>query len=214
MPPEMVIFDCDGVLVDSEPLTDVVIRDSLGRHGLQISLHEISDLFLGGTIAGVMKTARDLGADLPDDWVDTIYTEIFDVLEKDVQAVPGALAVLDALDAAGIVYAVGSNGPHRKMEITLRRTGMADRLTGRVWSREDVPNPKPAPDVYLAAARAEGIAPERCVVIEDSANGARAGKAAGIWTLGYAAHTGRARLEDVCDAVFDSMDELPGLLGL
>ncbi|WP_298841707.1 HAD family phosphatase [uncultured Roseobacter sp.] len=214
MPPGMVIFDCDGVLVDSEPLTDRVLRRSLARYGLNISTEEVSGLFLGGTIAGVMQKACDLGADLPDSWVDDIYAEIFEVLERDVEIVPGAAGVLDALDAAGILYAVGSNGPHRKMEITLERTGLAGRLAGRVWSREDVPNPKPAPDVYLAAAQAAGVSPHRCVVVEDSPNGARAGVAAGMYTVGFAAQTDRAALLEVCDAVFDAMPELPALLGL
>ena len=214
MPPGMVIFDCDGVLVDSEPISDRVIQKSLAHYGLEITVQEVSGLFLGGTIAGVADTARGMGARLPGDWVDNIYAEIFEALAEEVELVPGAPLVLDALDAAGIPYAVGSNGPHRKMEITLKRTGLAGRLAGRVWSREDVPNPKPAPDVYLAAAQAEGVPPERCVVIEDSPNGARAGVAAGMYTVGFAAHTDRAALLAVCDAAFDAMPELPALLGL
>lgn len=213
-PPDLVIFDCDGVLVDSEPLTNVVIRDNLHRHGLNLSTQDIVDLFVGGTIMGIMKTAREMGADLPDDWVDGMYREVFEVLAEQVEIVPGVMGVLDALDAAGIPYAVGSNGPHRKMEITLARTGLLARLQGRVYSREDVQNPKPAPDVYLKAAEAAGVIPARCVVVEDSASGARAGKAAQMFTVGYVAETDPARLAPICDALFASMDELPKLLGL
>lgn len=213
-PPELVIFDCDGVLVDSEPLSNVVLRDNLARHGLDLKLDQIVDLFVGGTILGVMKTSRDMGADLPDDWVERVYSEIFDVLEQEVELIPGVIGVLDALDAAGIPYAVGSNGPHRKMEITLTRTGLMDRLRGRVFSREDVTNPKPAPDVYLKAALEAGVTPERCVVVEDSASGARAGKAAGMFTCGYTAESGPARLAPICDALFSAMEDLPPLLRL
>lgn len=213
-PPDLVIFDCDGVLVDSEPLTNVVIRDNLAQHGLDLSIDRIVDLFVGGTIMGVQETALEMGADLPEDWVDNIYSEIFEVLADRVEAVPGIIGVLDALDAAGVAYAVGSNGPHRKMEITLSRTGLLERLQGRVFSREDVPNPKPAPDVYLKAAREAGVAPSRCVVIEDSVSGARAGKAAGMVCFGFVAETDPARLKPICDSLFADMTALPKLMGL
>ncbi|MBW4706435.1 HAD family phosphatase [Roseobacter sp. YSTF-M11] len=214
LPPDLVIFDCDGVLVDSEPLTNVVIRDNLLRHGLDISLDRIVDLFVGGTMSGVMTTARGMGADLPGDWLDSIYSDIFEVLAAKVEPVPGAAAVLDVLDVAGIPYAVGSNGPHRKMEITLGRTGLLERLRGRVYSREDVINPKPAPDVYLKAASVAGISPHRCVVIEDSASGARAGRAAGMYCMGYVAVSDPDRLAPICDVLFASMHDVPTLLGL
>ena len=212
--PEMVLFDCDGVLVDSEPLTAQVLIANLSRHGLIITPDELSDFFLGGTIMGVAQKARELGARLSESWVDDVYAEIFDVLEREVEIIPGVSDVLDALDAAGIVYAVGSNGPRRKMEITLTRCGLSERLKGRVYSRQDVARPKPAPDVYLAAAQAAGVAPARCVVIEDSPNGAKAGVAAGMTTFGFAAHTDPARLRPICDEVFEHMDQLPGLLRL
>ena len=213
-PPEMVLFDCDGVLVDSESLTADVLISNLGRHGLMITHNQLSDFFLGGTIMGVAAKARELGADLPANWIDDIYEEIFDVLGREVEPIPGVDAVLDSLDAAGIAYAVGSNGPRRKMEITLTRCGLADRLRGRVYSRQDVANPKPAPDVYLKAAKDAGIAPAQCVVIEDSPNGARAGIAAGMVTFGFAAETDPSRLQPICDLVFNDMADLPGLLGL
>ena len=214
LPPDFVIFDCDGVLVDSEPLSNVVLRDNLARHGLRVSMEQVEEYFVGGTLAGVMSKARQMGAVLPDDWLDCIYGEIFTVLEAEVEPVPGIGDVLDALDAAGIGYAVGSNGPHRKMEITLTRTGLLPRLAGRVYSREDVAEPKPAPDVYLKAAAEAGIPPGRCVVVEDSPSGARAGKAAGMVCLGYVAQTDPARLDPICDELFDAMRDLPGMLGL
>ena len=214
MPPDLVLFDCDGVLVDSEPLTSLVIQSSLARYGLDVSLDHIDTYFVGGTMMGVRDTALSKGARLPETWLDDIYTEMFDKLAAEVEPVPGIVAVLDALDAAGIPYAVGSNGPHRKMQITLRRCGLYDRLAGRIVSREDVPNPKPAPDVYLTAAAAIGIDPVRAVVVEDSPNGATAGKAAGCLTFGFTAHTKPARLEPICDRIFDDMADLPGMLGL
>jgi HAD superfamily hydrolase (TIGR01509 family) len=210
----MVLFDCDGVLVDSETLTAEVLMANLRRHGLDLTRADMNDLFLGGTMMRLAETARSMGAGLPSDWVDRAYEEVFAVLGDQVEAIDGVPFVLDALDAAGLVYAVGSNGPHRKMEITLGRTGLIDRLRGRVYSREDVDMPKPAPDLYLRAASDAGVPPERCIVIEDSPSGARAAKAAGMVCFGYIAETDATRLEPICDLLFDRMTELPKLLGL
>ena len=214
MPPDMAIFDCDGVIVDSEGITNRVMQLNLKRPGLELEFDEVIRLFVGGTMQGVMELAREMGATLADDWLDQIYPEMFEALACEVEAIPGAIAVLDALDTAGIPYAIGSNGPHAKMEITLTRTGLKERFKGRIYSREDVPNAKPAPDVYLKAARDAGIDPSRCVVVEDSASGAKAGVAAGMFTCGFYAETPKDRLEPICDALFKDMSELPKLLGL
>jgi beta-phosphoglucomutase-like phosphatase (HAD superfamily) len=122
--------------------------------------------------------------------------------------------VLDRLDRQGIPYAIGSNGPHRKMEITLARCGLAARFAGRTYSREDVAAPKPAPDVYLLAASQAGVAPQDCVVIEDSATGAQAAVAAGMAVFGFARETPRAKFEGLTELLFDDMAQLPALLGL
>lgn len=214
MPPDFVVFDCDGVLVDSEPITNRVIRDDLARHGLTLSVDKVVSLFVGGTIQRVMEISRKMGADLPDTWVDDIYAKTFVALEAQVTLIPGVEGVLDALDRAGIGYAVGSNGPHAKMRITLGRTGLAARMAGRVYSREDVAHPKPAPDVYLRAIADAACAPERCVVVEDSASGARAGRASGAYVCGFTADTDPERLRPHCDVLFHGMAELPGLLKL
>ncbi|MGA9409146.1 MAG: HAD family phosphatase [Roseobacter sp.] len=214
MPPEMVLFDCDGVLVDSETLAANVLCANLTRHGLQITREGFADLFLGGTMTGVSEQAREMGAQLPDTWIDDTYQEMFVALAASVEAIAGAAQVLDKLDVAGIPYAVCSNGPHRKMDITLARTGLAARLQGRIYSREDVAAPKPAPDLYLKAAADAGIPVSRCVVIEDSPAGARAGVAAGMHVFGFAAETPAARLRPVSATIFHHMDELPALLGL
>ena len=214
MPPDMVIFDCDGVIVDSEGITNRVMQENFRKYGLDLEFNEIMRLFVGGTMQGVMELACEMGATLPDDWLDEIYPEMHAALAVEVEAIPGAIAVLDALDAAGIPYAIGSNGPHAKMDVTLTRTGLKERLAGRIYSREDVPNPKPAPDVYLLAAGNAGIAPDRCVVVEDSASGAKAGVAAGMRTYGFYGETPKERLAPICDDLFADMNDLPKLLGL
>ena len=212
--PKLVIFDCDGVVVDSEPLTLQLIRDDLAARGLSLDLTKTTDLFMGGTIAGADTQAREMGADIPEDWVDLIYDKVFAALARKVESIPGIGAVLDRLDRQGIAYAIGSNGPHRKMEITLARCGLAARFAGRIYSREDVAAPKPAPDVYLLAASQAGVAPQDCVVIEDSATGAQAAVAAGMAVFGFARETPRAKFEGLTELLFDDMGQLPALLGL
>lgn len=214
LPPDLVIFDCDGVLVDSEPVTNLVLRDSLAMHGLHLQLSDVIDLFVGGTIASACAQARERGAQLPDTWVDDIYAEMFAALSENCPIIEGVVPLLDALDSHGIPVAVGSNGPHAKMRITLTKTGLWDRFEGRIVSREDVSNPKPAPDVYLKAAAGNHVSPARCVVIEDSSTGARAAKAAGMACFGFDPAGDSERLPEICDAVFNKMTDLPLLLGL
>lgn len=213
-PPDLVLFDCDGVLVDSEPVTNRLLQTNLAARGLKLADDQMVSLFVGGTIKGVAKTARAMGADLELDWVDLLYQEMFEALKQDVAPIAGVHAALDALDLAGIPYAVCSNGPHAKMAITLPGCQLEQRFAGRIYSREDVPQPKPAPDLYLHAAARAGVAPHCCVVVEDSPTGAQAGQAAGIYTLGFTADTDPARLAPFCDALFDDMQALPEVLKL
>jgi HAD superfamily hydrolase (TIGR01509 family) len=190
------------------------LRDDLADHGLDLRLDQIFDMFVGGTMQGVMTRAREMGAGLPDDWLDRIYARMFAALKAECQVIAGVPALLDRLDAAGIGYAVGSNGPVAKMDVTLRRCGLWERFEGRVFSAHDCAASKPAPDVYLKAAAHAGVAPAECAVIEDSASGAKAGQAAGMRCFGYAAQTSPDKLRPHCDAVFADMAALPPLLGL
>ncbi|WP_241488936.1 HAD family hydrolase [Shimia sp. SK013] len=210
----MVLFDCDGVLVDSEPVTNRLLQANLAARGLDVSHEQIITLFVGGTILGVSTQAAKMGATLEPNWVDRFYAQMFETLARDVTLIPGVLDVLDELDTAGIPYAVCSNGPHAKMNITLNACGLKERFSGRIYSREDVTTPKPAPDVYLHAAAQAGIAPHRCVVVEDSPSGAKAGIAAGMATLGFVRETDPGRMAPICDALFDDMGQLPTLLKL
>ena len=165
MTPALVIFDCDGVLVDSEPITNRLMADEMTRHGLPMTTEECIEQFVGGTIRMVYEMAVARGATLPEDWVDTFYQRMFGTLAEEIEAIPGVHFVLDALDRAGIPYCVGSNGPMRKMEVTLGRTGMWDRLEGRIFSAHDVGIAKPDPGLFLHAAQALGADPADCVVV-------------------------------------------------
>lgn len=215
MTPRAVIFDCDGVLVDSEPAAFDLLAEDLAAHGLPLPRAEMERIFIGGTIAGVHVKARSLGAALPDGWVSEFYDRLYARLAEGTPLVPGVLDLLDALDAAGIPYAVGSNGSDRKMQVTLgQHPGLLDRFQDRLFSGQTLGAPKPAPDLYLQAARALGQHPSDCVVIEDSPTGASAAAAAGIPCFGYAPHDDGAALAAEGATLFRSMSDLPRLLGL
>jgi HAD superfamily hydrolase (TIGR01509 family) len=131
-----------------------------------------------------------------------------------VPLIPGIVAVLDALDVAGIPFAMGSNGTPEKMQITLGQHGLVDRFRGHLYSGQALGRPKPAPDLYLHAAAALGVAPADCVVIEDSAAGARAARLAGMRCMGFAPHGHADRLKAEGALPFTAMADLPRLLGL
>ncbi|MCB2136377.1 MAG: HAD-IA family hydrolase [Rhodobacteraceae bacterium] len=215
MTPKAVIFDCDGVLVDSEPLTDAIIAANLTRHGLPMSEDRVHTLFIGGTIEGLGQQARDMGARLSDTWINDIYAEIFARLAKGTPLIEGVSELLDRLDAARIPYAVGSNGSRRKMEVTLgQHPGVYARLRNHLYSRHDVGAPKPDPALYLHAARQLGHDPADCVVIEDSATGCRAAARAGIRCYGFAPSGVGEQLAAEGAVIFRKMRDLPGLFGL
>lgn len=213
--PAAVLFDCDGVLVDSEPATFALLGEELAAHGLPLDPHEMEALFIGGTIEGVAQTARGMGASLPEDWVETYYTRLYARLAGNAPLIDGIPELLDALDAAGIGYAVGSNGRQAKMQATLgQHPGILARLRGRLFSGQELGCPKPDPGLYLYAAHALGADPAHCVVIEDSPTGARAARAAGMRCLGYAPQGAHPRLAAEGAELFASMRAVPGLLGL
>ncbi|MGD1923263.1 MAG: HAD family hydrolase [Paracoccaceae bacterium] len=211
---KLVIFDCDGVLVDSEPITNRLIAEEMTTHGLPMTTEQSIEMFVGGTIKSVFERAREMGAALPDGWVEGYYDLMITTLADEVEIIPDIAGVLDDLDTASIPYCVGSNGPMRKMNVTLRRTGLWERLEGRIYSAHDVGVAKPDPGLYLHAAEAMGISPGDAVVIEDSASGVRAAVGAGMRCYGYTRDTPEEKLVAHGAIPFDDMKQLPELLGL
>ena len=214
MRPAAVIFDCDGVVVDSEHPTLVMVRDDLERYGLCLTLEELEAGYIGGTVETVAEKARANGARLPEDWVSDFYGRMYAMLRASVPLVKGIVGVLDALDSAGIPYAMGSNGTPEKMQITLGQHGLIDRFRGHLYSGQALGRPKPAPDLYLHAAGRLGVEPAACVVVEDSAAGARAARAAGMRCFGYAPKGAHDGLLAEGAVLFNDMAELPALLGV
>lgn len=213
--PKLVIFDCDGVLVDSEPPTLSMLRDDLELHGLTLTMAQVEAEYVGIAMADLAQKARVNGANLPHDWVDAIYVKMFEQLKKGVPLIAGIERALDALDAVGIPYAVGSNGPMEKMDITLGAyPALFDRLKGRIFSAHDCKAGKPDPELFLKAAAFMGIAPNDCVVVDDSVAGATAGLRAGMRTLGFDPQGDGAHLIAIGAEHLAHMDDLPRMLKL
>ncbi len=215
MTPDLVIFDCDGVLVDSEPITNRLLQADLAARGLTLELDEIMRLFVGGTMRAVGETAAGMGADIPPGWVEGFYEQMYEALAGGTPPVAGIVGVLDRLDAAGLPYCVGSNGSLRKMQITLGQTpDLWRRLKDRLYSAHVIGLAKPDPGLFLKAAADFGVAPGRCAVVDDSPTGCIAARRAGMRCFGYAEHDDGARLAVEAAVPFHRMDDLPGLLGL
>jgi len=138
MSPDLVIFDCDGVIVDSERLTCEVLADALRGFGLDKTTQEVMNEFVGGTLANVVTKVAAEGITLPERFLDDVYDAMFARLARDVEAVPGIETVIDALDAARLPYCIASNGPMTKMEITLGKTGLKSRFAPHIFSAHEV----------------------------------------------------------------------------
>ncbi len=210
--PDLVIFDCDGVLVDSEPIANRVFAQMLAEIGLNVTMEEMYSDFVGRSISYCMQLVeKRLGHSAPDDFVARLQERTFAAFAaENLRATDG---IEEALDAIHVPICVASSGEIEKMRFTLGLTGLLPRFCGHLFSATQVARGKPAPDIYLFAASNMSVAPERCVVIEDSPAGAQAGVAAGMMVLGYSAHTpARALLEVGAQRAFADMRSLPDLL--
>ena len=211
---KLVIFDCDGVLVDSEAIGNRFISEALTLAGIPISAEGALSQFLGGKLTQIKKDAeKQLGFSLPANWVDEIYKKQFSEFRKNLKSISGIEDVLDVLERINIPVCVGSNGPLNKMEVSLGVTKLKDRFLGRIFSADQVERPKPAPDLYLYCAEQMGVLPQDCLVIEDSPRGASAGVAAGMSVFGYTGGGDNSALKKVgCTKTFDTMQEIAAFL--
>jgi HAD superfamily hydrolase (TIGR01509 family) len=212
-PPALIIFDCDGVLVDSEFITNRVFCAMLGELGLEVSLDEMFETCVGRTMPYCYEVVtRMLGRPVPTHFDDELNRRTTVALKRELKPVAGVESVLDALDARAVPYCVASSGTHEKMRTTLSITGLWPRFAGKLYSVTEVAHAKPAPDVYLHAANRQGAPADRCYVVEDSPTGVRAGVAAGMTVFGYAGHTPPGRLlQSGAHQIIDEMRCLPTL---
>jgi HAD superfamily hydrolase (TIGR01509 family) len=210
---DLIIFDCDGVLVDSERITNAVLARMLGEVGLALTLNQMFERYMGRTMSDCVELIeRELGRSLPQDFVERYNAESRAALAREVTPVRG---ITDVLAALSVPYCVASSGDPQKIRTTLSASGLLALFEGRCFSAAEVARGKPAPDIFVYAAQKMQARPERCVVVEDAPAGARAGVAAGMLVLGYAELIGAPRLEDAgAWRTFDDMRELPALLDL
>lgn len=216
---DCVIFDCDGVLVDSEPIVNRVLNEMLNELGIRISIEESTKWFLGRAVREELENIeRRRGAPLPENWLSHWFVRRNAVLEAEVQAVAHVREAVSAIAATGLPICVASGADRIKVKLQLTRTGLVELFQRdereHIFSSTEVERSKPAPDVYLLAARTMNVDPERCVVIEDSPTGVTAGVAAGMTVLGYAARNAAETLVAAgAGTIFTDMRELPGLIG-
>lgn len=219
LPFDAVLFDCDGVLVDSEPITNRVLVQMLGELGWRLSLEECMHIFVGKAVKDEMALIEErTGFTLTQDWLQMFWGRRNEALERDLLAVPGAVAGVRAVhQALGGRIACASGADRRKVELQLDKVGLLDAFDGRIFSGHETPRSKPWPDVYLAAATALGVDPERCAVIEDTVTGATAGIEAGATVFGYSpgglSHSGADALRAIgVVQIFTDMAQLPAVL--
>ena len=204
------IFDCDGVLVDTELIANRVLASLLTEAGIPTTFDDCMREYRGRAMTSVIAVATErLGAPLPFDVGERYYAEVKEIFRRELEPVPGVIAALDRID---LPSCVASSGPHHKMEVTLRHTGLWDRFEGRIFSASEVAVGKPAPDLFLHAARRMGFEPATTAVVEDSLPGIQAARAAGMRALAFARHTGASVLAAAGGETFEDMAELPGLL--
>jgi len=207
---ELIIFDCDGVLVDSEPLANRVLAEALQAIGLEMGYEEVCRTFIGLSMAQCMEIVeRRLGRPAPEDFVERLQARTYEAFRAGLRPVRGVARALQRIE---IPVCVASSGEHEKMRLSLGLTGLLERFEGRLFSATEVPRGKPHPDLFLHAARTLGARPAACAVIEDSEPGVRAARAAGMTALGYAGEGKGAGLAAAGARVFHDMEELPRLL--
>jgi phosphoglycolate phosphatase len=210
---DLIIFDCDGVLVDSEPISDRLFSRMLHEEGYAIPKSEFGKLFMGFSMKScVQKVEAYTGKKIPGDFLDRYNEKLFAEFKTSLQPIPGIKEVLDRIP---YMKCVASSGEHEKMKISLGVTGLLTGFEGRIFSTTEVERGKPFPDLFLHAAKRCSASPERCVVIEDSIPGMKAGLAAGMTVLAYIGSHNQTNLDEIMKigvTTFYFMNELPTLL--
>lgn len=210
MPEYLVIFDCDGVLVDSEPIANRVFHEALTSLGVKLSPEETMDRFTGRSLKDCIEEIEILTNNRTDEefWKN-LQGKTFDAFEQELEPVAGITEVVKKLSWP---FCVASSGSISKMKKTLGLTGLLPYFDGKLFSAQDIGNGKPAPDIFLHAADSMSFPPHRCFVVEDSLPGVQAGQRAGMQVFGYTRHTPSEKLSDFCCETFSHMDKLVSIL--
>lgn len=212
--PKLIIFDCDGVLVDTEPLANRRLSSWLTEAGFPVSYEECRRQFVGRSLVSVQKEIEATGVSLGPDFVERWYRELPSLFAGGVQAIPYIETFIGAVEAAGIAYCVASSARVDKMHMTLGQTGLLPHFRDVLFSATMVERGKPFPDLFLHAAGQMGFDPADCIVIEDSVAGTQAGTTAGMRVFSYHGdpHADCDGLSAAGGVLFDDMRHLAGLI--
>jgi HAD superfamily hydrolase (TIGR01509 family) len=207
--PELVIFDCDGVLVDSEVLSCQCLSEVLGHCGIELSTEDAIELFLGRSSAAVLHHYEEDRRLVPETFLAELKTQVLQRFRRSLQPIPGAGVLVSTMPTP---FCVASSSDLERVSLSLALTGLAPHFGGRMYTAQMVARGKPAPDLFLYAAAQMRAAPMRTLVVEDSVSGVTAAKAAGMTVWGfvggshYRSRDGRSMLRDAgADRVFDRM---------
>jgi HAD superfamily hydrolase (TIGR01509 family) len=207
---QLIIFDCDGVLVNSEPISNRIMAEVLTEKGLPLSVEACYEHFMGRTMSDcVTILASRFGHRVAVDFVDQVRERTLQALREEIEPVAG---VGEALARIAVPMCVASSGQLVKMRTTLQLTGLLHHFEDRLFSAAGMTRGKPYPDIFLHAAQALGADPGACAVVEDSPVGVQAGVAAGMTVFGYAALSKHDALAEAGARVFSRMHDLPALL--
>ena len=210
--PKCIIFDCDGTLVDSEEVTNEIIEEMAGELGVKMTGEEATATFGGKTLDSVLYKMRELsGKEIPDDWLPRLIKKVSESWKTELNPVNGVRELLENLN---IPICVASNGEPIHVNQSLEMTGLRGFFDGNIFCASDVGVPKPAPDLFLYAAKKMGFKPEQCIVIEDSISGVMAANRAKIKVYGLVKMCSAEELENAGAIPFTNMRNLPALLGI
>ncbi|UQA94575.1 HAD family hydrolase [Streptomyces halobius] len=223
---DLIIFDNDGVLVDSEPISNRILADYLTELGHPTTYEDSIRDYMGSAMHRIHEIVMERsGQRLPDDFDDGFHARVFEAFHRQLEPVPGVVGVLEKLAGDAVPYCVASSGTHERIRVALSKTGLLEKFglekfgaegvhgggDNRIFSSQDVGRGKPAPDLFLHAAEQMGVSPERCAVVEDSPLGVQGALDAGMDVYGFTAMTPAAKLAGAV-AHFSDMTELPQLL--
>jgi len=204
---ELVIFDCDGVLVDSETITNQLLVNLLKEYGIEYKLEDFVSRYVGTLLEEVInQISKEHELAFPESFIYDYYQKAYVQLQQNLQEINGVRNLIERLN---VPFCVVSNSQETKLRMMLEKVDLLHYFEGKIFSATHVKNPKPAPDLYLKAAHTFNIKNENCFVIEDTPTGIRAGKAAGMTVYGYAGlFSEQALLNAGADNTFNHMDQL------
>lgn len=206
---DLIIFDCDGVLVDSEVLANQLLRDALAEHGLAMTVEQVVETYVGRSMSAVVSISEDLlGSKLPKDFLEQLQFKTFALFKEKLKAVEGVENVLIELQKKEVKICVASSGSFEKMDLTLGLTGLKNYFKENIFNASQVKRGKPYPDLFLYAADQMQAEPAQCLLIEDSVPGVQGGVAAGMEVMAYSKRGNSEALRKAGGLVINDMSKV------